>query len=77
MKEIVACNFIINNAIGNYETIPEGLEGLLEELKREAASQFTYDLDGNPLPVPKTTVDLGIFSVPTSLVILECGIRMV
>jgi hypothetical protein len=23
--------------------------------------------------VPKTTVDLGIFSVPTSLVILECG----
>ena len=73
LKEIAACNFIINNAIGNYETIPEGLEGLLEELKKEAASQFTYDLDGNPLPMPKTTVDLGIFSIPTSLVILECG----
>lgn len=72
-KEIAACNFIINNAIGNYETIPEGLQDLLEELATEPATKFTYDLDGNELPEPKTTVDLGIFPVPTSLVILECS----
>jgi hypothetical protein len=72
-KEIAACNFIVNNAIGNYETIPGGLEGLLDELATEPASLFTYDLDGNQIAVPKTTVDLGIFTIPTSLVILECG----
>lgn len=73
LKEIAACNFIINNAIGNFETIPTGLIGLLDELANEPASLFTYDLDGNELPVPKSTVDLGVFPVPTSLVILECG----
>lgn len=73
LKEIAACNFIVNNAIGNYETIPEGLEDLLEELATEPATKFTYDLEGNELPEPKTTVDLGIFPVPTGLVILECS----
>ncbi len=73
LKEIAACNFIVNNAIGNYETIPEGLENLLEELATEPATIFTYDLDGNELPESKTTVDLGIFPVPTNLVILECN----
>jgi len=73
LKEIAACNFIINNAIGNYETIPQGLESLLEELATEPATKFTYDLDGNELPEPKATVDLGIFPIPTSLVILECS----
>ncbi len=72
LKEIAACNFIVNNAVGNYETIPQGLADLLEELEEEPASLFTYDLEGNELPVPKSTVDLGIFSLPTSLVILEC-----
>lgn len=75
LKEIAACNFIVNNAIGNYETIPQGLEGLLEELATEPASLFTYDLDGNPIAVPKSTVDLGIFPIPTGLVILECGVQ--
>ncbi len=73
LKEIAACNFIINNSIGNYETIPQGLENVLHEMKNEVASEFTYDLDGNELAVPKTTVDLGIFPIPTSLVILECS----
>lgn len=73
LKEIAACNFIINNAVGNYETIPQGLESLLEELATEPATKFTYDLDGTELPEPKTSVDLGIFPVPTSLVILECS----
>jgi len=72
LKEIAACNFIINNAIGNYETIPQGLEDLLTELKNEPASEFSFDLDGNPIPA-STSVDLGIFPVPTGLVILECG----
>jgi|GEM_PF-2611481 len=73
LKEIAACNFMINNAIGNYATIPQGLENVLEELATEPVTQFTYDLDGNELAQPKTTVDLGIFPVPTSLVILECS----
>lgn len=73
LKEIAACNFIVNNAIGNYETIPEGLENLLEELSSEAATEFTTDIDGTVLPEARTSVDLGIFPMPTSLVILECS----
>lgn len=72
LKEIAACNFIVNNAIGNYETIPQGLESLIEELDKEKASEFTVDLDGNPIPA-STSVDLGIFPIPTGLVILECS----
>jgi hypothetical protein len=71
-KEIAACNFLVNNAIGNYETIPEGLEELIDELALEPATEFTFDLDGNPI-TPSTSVDLGIFPLPTGLVILECG----
>lgn len=73
LKEIAACNFLINNSVGNFETIPEGLEQLLSDVSVGEASEFTVGLDGQELPVPSTTVDLGIFPVPTSLVILECG----
>lgn len=72
-KEIAAVNFVLNNSIANYEVVPEGMQSLIEELDLEAASLFTYDLEGNELPVPKETVDLGIFKIPTDLVILECG----
>ncbi len=75
LKEIAACNFIVNNAVGNYETVPQGMKMMLEELAKEQSSLFTYDLDGNELPVAKNSVDLGIFPVPTALVILECSNR--
>lgn len=75
LKEIAACNFIVNNAVGNYETVPQGMKMMLDELANEQSSKFTYDLDGNELPIPKNTVDLGIFPVPTTLVILECSNR--
>lgn len=72
LKEIAACNFLVNNSIGNYETIPEGLEDLLNELATEPVSFFTYDLEGNEVDPEVSVVDLGVFPIPTSLVILEC-----
>lgn len=73
LKEIAACNFIINNSIGNYEVLPEGLQNFVDELRTEPVTNFTTDLDGVDLPEPINTIDLGIFPIPTSLVILECG----
>jgi hypothetical protein len=72
-KEIAAINFIFNNSIANYEVAPESAQSLLDELQLEPVTLFTYDLDGNELPLPKESVDLGIFNLPTDLVILECG----
>lgn len=72
-KEIAAVNFLINNSIGNYEIVPEGLLPIIEELDLEPATPFTYDLEGNELAEPVETIDLGIYNLPTSLVILECG----
>lgn len=71
LKEIAACNFLVNNAIGNYDTIPEGLADLLEELASQPVSIFDTDLEGESLD--SETVELGVFPVPTSLVILECS----
>lgn len=74
LKEIAACNFLVNNSIGNYETIPEGLEDLLNELATEPVTYFTgVDLEGNEIPPTTSVVDLGVFPIPTSLVILECS----
>lgn len=74
LKEIAACNFLVNNSIGNYETIPEGLEDLLNELATEPVTYFTgLDLEGNTIPAETSVVDLGVFPIPTSLVILECS----
>ena len=72
-KEIAAINFLLNNSIGNYEIVPESALPIIEELDLQPATPFTYDLEGNELAEPIETVDLGIFNLPTSLVILECG----
>ncbi len=74
-KELAAINFIINNSIANYEVVPAGAQTLLEELEMEPVTMFTYDIDGNELPLPKETLDLGIYNLPTDLVILECGVQ--
>jgi hypothetical protein len=73
LKETAAVNFISNNSIANYEVVPEDMQGILEELDNTEPTLFTYDLDGNELAEPASTIDLGIFDLPTSLVILECG----
>lgn len=73
LKEVAAVNFIKYNSLHNYETIPEDMEEVLEELDLVTPTMFTYDLEGNELPEPSDTVDLGVFNLPTSLVILECG----
>lgn len=73
LKETAAVNFIRNNSIANYEVVPEDMQAVLAELDNIQPTLFTYDLDGNELPEPKEEVDLGIFNLPTSLVILECG----
>ncbi|MCF8299303.1 MAG: hypothetical protein K9J13_17270 [Saprospiraceae bacterium] len=73
LKEIAAMNFIMNNSIANYEVLPETMETILDELKNNQPSLFTYDLDGTEIAEPTDVIDLGIFQLPTSLVILECG----
>lgn len=72
-KEVAALNFMMNNSIANYETLPESMEDLLEDLSDQEITSFEYDIKGNPLPAPKEKIDLGIFPLPTDLVILECG----
>jgi hypothetical protein len=72
-KEIAAINYIMNNVIGNYLTVPASMQPIIAELSNEPVTLFTYDVDGNEIPAPTTTVDLGIFNMPTDLVILECG----
>jgi hypothetical protein len=72
LKETAAVNFVLNNSIANYEVVPEGILPVLEELALEQATEFTYGPDGDPIP-PFVAVDLGVFQLPTSLVILECG----
>lgn len=72
LKETAAVNFIMNNSIANYEVVPASMKPLLDELE---APKFTIGLDGEVVPVPIEVVDLGIFPVPTDLVILECGVE--
>ncbi|CAD0009824.1 hypothetical protein [Flavobacterium chungangense] len=75
MKERAAINFILNNSIANYAAIPANAQNLIAELENEPASPFDYEINANPSipPKPITTVDIGMFEVPTDLVILECG----
>jgi hypothetical protein len=74
MKETAAVNFIMNNSIANYEVVPASMQPLLDELNSGEPIKFTTGLNGEQLPVPIEVVDLGVFSVPTDLVILECGV---
>ncbi len=73
LKERAAINFLQFNTIANYDVVPEGFDPLLTELKDNQPSKFYYDIDGNELPEPVEIIDLGIFKVPTDLVMLECG----
>lgn len=76
LKERAAVNYIMYNAIANYEVLPESTAVLLHELENEPATKFvTYDLSGNEIPGALETVDLGVYPVPTDLVILECGVE--
>ncbi|MNJ88861.1 hypothetical protein D3C87_64180 [compost metagenome] len=75
LKERAAINFLQFNSIANYDIVPEGFETLLAELGSNEPEQFEYDIDGNLLPEPTSIIDLGVFKVPTDLVILECGNR--
>ncbi|MDD2982464.1 MAG: hypothetical protein PHQ74_03670 [Crocinitomicaceae bacterium] len=75
LKERAAINFLEFNSLANYEVIPEGLSTLLDEMSDSQPSKFEYDINGERLPEPVDTIDLGIFKVPTDLVILECGNR--
>jgi hypothetical protein len=72
-KEIAAVNFIANNSIANYEVVPADMGPILAELANNQPTLFEFDEQGNELPAPTSVVDLGVFQLPTSLVILECG----
>lgn len=74
-KETAAVNFILYNSIANYQVVPAGIKPLLDELGSGEPTQFTTGLNGEQLAVPTEVVDLGIFTVPTDLVILECGVE--
>lgn len=73
LKEIAACNFLLNNSIANYETLPQAMQDVIDELASEPIGNFTVGLDGQDLPIPTSVVDLGVFPIPSDLVILECG----
>lgn len=73
-KETAVINFIINNSIANYETIPSNMQALIDELQLEPNTTIaSYDLNGDPILEELEKTDLGIFNIPTDLVILECG----
>lgn len=77
-KEIAALNFIVNNSIANYEVVQEGMQAIVDEMKEFPISQFKYEIDENGVlqEVPASnSSDLGFFTLPTSLVILECGVQ--
>ncbi|MBK7129644.1 MAG: hypothetical protein IPH66_09825 [Crocinitomicaceae bacterium] len=73
LKELAAVNFLQFNSIANYEVVPEGMSALLDELRDNQPTLFTHDINGNELPAPIDVIDLGIFKIPTNLVMLECG----
>lgn len=73
LKELAAINFLQFNSIANYEVVPEEMSPLIEELRSSQPTLFTTDINGTELPVPVDTIDLGIFKIPTNLVMLECG----
>ncbi|MDD2345387.1 MAG: hypothetical protein PHY85_04500 [Bacteroidales bacterium] len=67
-------NFLYNNSIANYEVVPEHLQSIIEEMKDNAVATFTEDETGTPVADPINVKDLGVFNIPTSLVILEYGV---
>lgn len=74
LAERASLNFIMNNSIANYEVLPESLQAWINDLSDEDTTKFTYDpITGKEIQEPKNTIDLGIFSLPTDLVILEYG----
>lgn len=75
LKERAAMNFLQFNSIANYDVLPEGLGNLLNEVNAKEPAEFDHDINGNKLPVAVDIIDLGIFKLPTDLVILECGNR--
>jgi len=81
LKETAAVNFIMNNSIANYEVVPASVLGLLEEMesatpfKTDADGKLVYEHDSDGNKVPYYSTDLGVFPVPTDLVILECGVE--
>lgn len=75
LKERAAINFLQFNSVANYDVVPEGMDTLLAELKDNQPTLFEYDINGEKLPVPVEVIDLGVFKLPTDLVILECGNR--
>jgi hypothetical protein len=74
-KETAAVNFILYNSVANYQVVPAAMKPLLDELGSGKPTEFTTGLNGEQLAVPTEVVDLGIFTVPTDLVILECGVE--
>lgn len=74
LKEISALNFLYNNSIANYEVVPEHLQSIIDEMKDNAVATFTEDVNGDPIADPINVKDLGVFNIPTSLVILEYGV---
>ncbi len=66
-------NFLQFNTIANFDVVPGGFDPLLSELGDNQPTKFYYDLDGNELPEAVEVINLGVFKVPTDLVILECG----
>lgn len=74
LKEISALNYLYNNSIANYEVVPEHLQSIIDEMKDNAVATFTEDLNGDSIAVPINEKDLGVFNIPTSLVILEYGV---
>jgi hypothetical protein len=73
LKELAAINFLQFNSIANYEVVPEEMNPLLDELRNNQPTLFTHDINGVELPLPVDTIDLGVFKIPTNLVMLECG----
>ncbi len=73
LKERAAINFLQFNTIANFDVVPEGFDPLLAELADNQPTQFHYDINGEKLDDPVEVIDLGVFKVPTDLVILECG----
>lgn len=73
LKERAAINFLQFNSIANYDVVPEDFDELLTELKNNQPTEFSHDINGDELPEPVKVIDLGVFKVPTDLVILECG----
>lgn len=81
LKEVAAINFVMYNSFANPAVLPEGVMALLDDLN--SGTPFEADEDGRPVreydingnEVAYYSTELGVFQVPTDLVILECGVE--